>query len=87
MPEPTEKAQLTQSGPYKWVRHPMYSAVVLAAIGAAISHATLIHTITAIALVVVLILKIRLEEHFLLSAYDDYANYKSNTKALVPFIY
>lgn len=87
MPEPASAAQLTQSGPYRWVRHPMYSAVILAALGAAISHATLWHMFIFLLLIVVLLLKIHREEQYLLLAYDNYANYKTNTKALIPFIY
>jgi protein-S-isoprenylcysteine O-methyltransferase Ste14 len=87
MPEPATKAQFTQSGPYRWLRHPMYSAVILAALGAAIGHATLGHTLIFLALIVVLLLKIHREEQYLLAAYDDYANYTTRTKALIPFIY
>lgn len=87
MPEPARKAQLTQSGPYRWLRHPMYSAVILAALGATISHATLMHALIFVALVVVLLLKIRREEHYLLQTYDEYAPYMKRTRALIPFIY
>ena len=87
LPEPAATAKLTQSGPYQWLRHPMYAAVVLAALGAAISHATLWHTVVFLALIVVLLLKIHREEQFLLATYDNYADYKSKTKALIPFLY
>jgi len=87
MPEPAAKAQLTQSGPYRWLRHPMYSAVVLAALGATISHATLWHGLIFLALIVVLLLKIDREEKYLLATYSEYAHYKTRTKALIPFIY
>ena len=87
MPEPAAKAQLTQSGPYRWLRHPMYSAVLLAALGAAISHASLEHWLIFLALIVVLLLKIHREEQYLLATYDEYADYTTSTKALIPFIY
>lgn len=87
MPEPAAKAQLTQAGPYRWLRHPMYSAVLLAAMGAAISHATLGHSLIFLALVVVLLLKIHREEKYLIATYTEYADYRTRTKALIPFIY
>jgi len=87
LPEPTDKSQLTMSGPYRFVRHPMYSAVILAGLGAALSHSTLWHAAVLIALVVVLMIKIHREESLLLSRYDSYANYRERSKALVPFIY
>jgi protein-S-isoprenylcysteine O-methyltransferase Ste14 len=87
MPEPAANAQLTQSGPYQWLRHPMYSAVLLAALGAAISHASLGHWLILLALIVVLLLKIHREEQYLLATYDEYSDYTTRTKALIPFIY
>ncbi|MFT6302956.1 MAG: protein-S-isoprenylcysteine O-methyltransferase Ste14 [Granulosicoccus sp.] len=87
MPEPAAKAQLTQSGPYRWLRHPMYSAVLLAALGAAISHATLGHSLIFLALIIILLLKIHREEQYLLARYDEYADYTTRTKALIPLIY
>jgi protein-S-isoprenylcysteine O-methyltransferase Ste14 len=87
MPEPAATAQLTQSGPYRWLRHPMYSAVLLAALGAAISHATLGHSLIFLGLIVVLLLKIHREEQYLLASYNEYAEYTTRTKALIPFIY
>ncbi len=87
LPEPTNNSQLTMSGPYRFVRHPMYSAVILAGLGAALSHSTLWHASVLIALVVVLMFKIHREESLLLSRYDSYANYRERSKALVPFIY
>ncbi|MFT4728086.1 MAG: protein-S-isoprenylcysteine O-methyltransferase Ste14 [Granulosicoccus sp.] len=87
MPEPAATAQLTQSGPYRWLRHPMYSAVLLAALGAAISHATFGHSLIFLALIVVLLLKIHREEQYLLATYNEYADYTTRTKALIPFIY
>lgn len=87
MPEPAACAQLTQSGPYRWVRHPMYSAVLVAALGAAISHASLEHWVIFLALIVVLLLKIHREEQYLLATYEEYSDYTTRTKALIPFIY
>jgi len=87
MPEPAENAQLTKSGPYRWIRHPMYTAIILATMGAAISHGTSAHLFIFLALVTVLLLKLHREEQYLLKTYDEYANYITKTKALIPFIY
>ena len=87
MPEPSKNAQLTQSGPYQFVRHPMYSAVLLAALGSAISHASLFHTGLFLALICVLLFKIKREESALTARFDNYDRYKTHSKALIPFVY
>lgn len=87
MPEPATHATLTQAGPYAYVRHPMYSAVIVGGLGAVISHATLTHGVVLAALVLLLITKLVREERYLMHRYnDDYVRYKSHTKALVPFV-
>lgn len=87
LPEPSANAQLTMNGPYQWIRHPMYTAVLLAGLGAVLVHATLFHCIIFLSLSLVLYFKIRREETALLNRYPEYAAYRSHSKALVPFLY
>lgn len=86
MPEPRESASLTTHGPYRFVRHPMYSAVLLACIGACIMHASPLRVLLIILLSGVLFLKIRREESLLSSQYSQYEDYRRHTKALIPAI-
>ena len=62
-------------------------AVLLSGLGAAIGHATLWHTFVLLALTAVLLVKLHREEQYLLTTFEGYADYKSKTKALIPFIY
>lgn len=87
LPEPSNTAQLTMNGPYRWIRHPMYSAVLLAGLGAALVHTTSFHCIIILCLSLVLFFKIKREEAALLKRYPEYGAYRSRSKALVPFIY
>lgn len=87
LPEPSINAQLTMNGPYKWIRHPMYTAVLLAGLGAAITHTTLFHCIILLCLSLVLSFKIKREEAALLKRYSEYQAYRSRSKALIPFLY
>lgn len=87
MPEPTSSATLTQAGPYRYVRHPMYSAVIIGGLGAAISHADVISLVQLLALTGLLIVKLVREEHYLSKRYPDYAEYKNRTSAIVPLVY
>lgn len=86
-PEPHPDGHLVQEGPYRWVRHPMYAAVLLLAAGAAAWLASATGASLWVALLVVLIAKARLEEQWLLKHYVQYVNYRSRTWRLLPWIY
>ena len=87
LPEPASTGTLTKTGPYAFVRHPMYSAVVIGSFGACIGHGILTNWILLAGLVVVLAIKAHREEILLDQHYADYAQYKKHTKAFVPFVY
>lgn len=86
-PEPKAQGLLVQSGPYRWVRHPMYSAVLLLAAGASAWLMTLVGLVLWVDLLGVLLAKAYLEEKWLLLRYTEYAKYRQQTWRLVPWIY
>ena len=68
---------VVEVGPYGWVRHPIYLAVVLLAVGSFLAHVSVATACIAGGLVAGLALKIRLEEQALArilgAAYERYA--------------
>ena len=85
----TQKAEpeLVTSGPYRLVRHPIYSGILVAGIGtaAALSWAWL----TAVALAgIYFIYSATVEERYLAEQFpDSYPAYRRSTKMLVPFVF
>lgn len=73
-----------QHGPYRWLRHPMYTAVLLgaAACAAALGHAAAWGV--GLALLAVLVAKARLEERWLLVQRAGYAAYRTRTARFLP---
>lgn len=77
--------QLVRSGPYRFVRHPIYTAILGMAAGTAIVSAQ-VHGLLGLACIVaVYIRKIRLEEAVLSAAFGaEWSAYKRNSWALIP---
>lgn len=86
-PEPKAGGQLIRHGPYRWVRHPMYGAVLLLAAGASAWVMTLGGWLLLGALLAVLLAKARLEERWLLQQHPGYADYRQRTWWLLPWVY
>jgi protein-S-isoprenylcysteine O-methyltransferase Ste14 len=78
MPRPREGSRVAQSGVYRAVRHPVYGAVLLMALGASLAESPLGLIPTAL-LVAVFDLKARLEEAWLEERRPDYARYRERT--------
>ena len=84
MPEPRAGGNLVERGPYRLVRHPMYAAVLLSGLGAALCRGDPSHALWLALLALVLWAKIRREERLLVAAYPAYAGYRRRVRALVP---
>jgi protein-S-isoprenylcysteine O-methyltransferase Ste14 len=87
LPHPKADATLVESGPYHLVRHPIYTGLILAAVGWALFTNTLLTFAYALALVALFDVKSRREERALRKQFPEYASYQEHTKRLIPFIY
>ena len=87
LPRPLASGGLVETGPYRFVRHPVYAGLILTTFGVALIRVSWLVALLALALAVVLDLKRRREEAWLLERYEGYARYRARTKALVPFVY
>ncbi len=87
MPEPAADAKLLRRGPYRWVRHPMYSAVVLAAAGWLLCDFSWARLACLAALLPVLVFKSAREERLLGEKFPDYADYRATTRRFVPWVW
>lgn len=82
-----EGGSLVVSGPYRWVRHPMYTAVLLLSAGLVLLDPTWIRIGAAVLMVPALALKSSVEEELLRQAYPEYDNYRSRTFRLIPRVW
>ena len=87
LPRPRESGALVTAGPYRSIRHPIYAGLTLSAAGIAVIRASPWLGLLAAAMVVVLEVKRRREELWLVEAFPGYDAYRRRTKALVPLVY
>jgi len=84
----TQRAEpeLVTSGPYRYVRHPIYSGLLLALLGTAL--ATNLYFLIALVLVgFYFVYSATVEERTMTGSFPaDYPSYKEHTKMLIPFV-
>jgi protein-S-isoprenylcysteine O-methyltransferase Ste14 len=85
MTERTEP-ELVTSGPYRFVRHPIYSGLLLALLGTAL--ATNLYWLIALAVLgAYFTYSATVEERLMTTSFPgEYASYKAHTKMLIPFV-
>lgn len=86
-PTPKAGGALVDTGPYRWIRHPMYTAVLAFGLGCALVADSAGAWIGWFALTAVLQVKAALEERWMRAAHPRYADYCRRTRRFVPFIY
>ncbi|HEU4642541.1 MAG TPA: isoprenylcysteine carboxylmethyltransferase family protein [Gemmatimonadaceae bacterium] len=78
---------LITTGPYRWVRHPIYSGLLLALVGSAVAIGEW-RAVLAVALALAgIVRKVVLEDSRLRETFPQFDQYRRDTAALVPFVF
>jgi protein-S-isoprenylcysteine O-methyltransferase Ste14 len=85
VPEIRHNCTLITSGPYRYVRHPMYSSVILLGVGL-LSWFGIWKIYVLLFLIAILHVKASREEKLWCIKDKRYLNYKKQTKIFIPFI-
>lgn len=79
--------ELIRTGPYRLVRHPIYTGILTMAFGTAIEIGRLRGWLALPLMAVAFLIKLRQEERLMLRHFpNDYSTYQKEVKALVPFV-
>jgi protein-S-isoprenylcysteine O-methyltransferase Ste14 len=81
-----EGHELIRTGPYRYVRHPIYTGLLAAVLGTAITSGTVRAALGLVLIVAALCFKLRREERFMSETFpEEYPRYRTEVPALVPF--
>jgi len=86
-PEPKASGRLVTGGPYRYVRNPMYSAVLLFAAAEVIAYSDRWKILCWVALALVLLAKVLLEERALRALFPGYAAYARRVRRFIPGVF
>jgi len=79
--------KLVTDGIYRYIRHPMYSALLLLAWGAYLKHYSILGTVVVIVATFALFLTAKIEERENLQFFGDcYTSYAKRTKMIIPYL-
>lgn len=86
-PSIKEGHELITSGPYRLVRHPIYTGMILALLGSALV-AGIIWLVISVVFLVNFLYRIPIEEKYMMELFpDQYPEYQRKTKSLIPFLW
>jgi protein-S-isoprenylcysteine O-methyltransferase Ste14 len=86
-PLPKTFGTLVTSGPYQWIRHPMYSAVLLGGAALALMAIPALGWAVWACLALVLFVKSTFEERWMREQHPAYSDYVAQSKRFVPLIF
>jgi protein-S-isoprenylcysteine O-methyltransferase Ste14 len=86
-PTPHPQGRLVLAGPYRWIRHPMYTAVLLGGTACAVAGNGLVGWLALGLLAAVLFGKSVLEERWMVRQHPGYGAYRAGTARFVPGLF
>lgn len=83
----TTEGELVTSGPFAYMRNPIYAAVVLFVWAGVAVHFSFVNALLGLAVLVGMLTRIYFEEQMLRARYPEYAEYARRVKRLVPLVF
>ena len=83
---PTEGGLVT-AGPYRYIRHPIYSGACLFTVAGAAAHGSWLAAALCGLVIGGALVRLRCEEVLLTARYPQYNNYAANTWRMIPYVF
>ncbi|UZO80392.1 DUF1295 domain-containing protein [Aquimarina sp. ERC-38] len=85
-PSPREKGKLITSGIFKYIRHPIYSGILMLFFGSAIYQGSFYKVLISVLLLILFYYKSNYEEQLLANYFKEYGAYQKTTGRFLPKI-
>jgi protein-S-isoprenylcysteine O-methyltransferase Ste14 len=83
---PTEGGLVT-SGPYRYIRHPIYASIVYFTTAGVVANLNLVNGVLLGLLCSGVAVRVYCEEKLIMTKYPDYADYAGRTRRIIPFVF
>jgi len=87
VPDPKQNITLITSGPYRYIRHPMYLSILLFFLPPVVLHPSFSVVFCYALLTLTLLIKLHYEERLLVQKLEAYSHYQTQSKKLIPFLF
>ncbi len=77
---------IIRTGPYRFIRHPMYAGALLILWGSIAGHLSVINVGMGFVVSLIVLGKIVVEERLLRASFPGYKQYARSTRAVIPFV-
>lgn len=86
-PRPVDGMPLIEDGPYRYVRHPMYTGIIVFTLGVGLAYANAVTLLSSLAFTVFFMAKSGHEEELLVAELPGYRDYRSSVPwRLIPYL-
>lgn len=86
-PKPKQNARLITSGIFSWVRHPIYSGIILSAVGLGLYLQDVYKVLISLILLLFFYFKSQYEERNMLAQFPEYEAYKKRVGRFFPGLF
>ncbi|MFA7616772.1 MAG: isoprenylcysteine carboxylmethyltransferase family protein [Moheibacter sp.] len=83
-PTPKKDGKMIETGLYKYIRHPIYTGIVVAGLGFSVYSESGFRLIVTLLLLVLFYFKSKYEEQKLIDVFSDYKDYMKRTGRFLP---